>query len=542
MIFHLLHTHIKPPEKFNNPFYYEPHPLCQLAVKQLKDQLIHSPFIDEINQGKMFGVLVVKINEEIGYLQAYSGQIAGIDGKAKESEYTGSEFVPGVFDYLQPDGYFKVHEAEISAINHRIEMLETSEDFQESKKTLAFLISKREQSITDYRQYMKECKAKRDVLRDSKNADNEMLIHESQFQKAELRRLKKQQTEVIANQEANFCKLKNEIEALKRLRKMKSDALQGWLFSHFLMLNANGESNNLSHIFHAYYTQAYNQTPPSGAGECCEPKLLQYAYLHRMKPLCMAMFWWGESPRMEIRHHLQFYPACQGKCKPILAWMLQGLKVEGNPLENDKKLSLEIIYEDSDIIVVNKPAGMLSVPGKSKRKSVLSLVKEYYKNTEDIMAVHRLDMATSGLLVVAKNKCAYLHLQKQFKEHTIIKRYIALLASTTIKPLPIKGTISLPLRGDLNDRPRQIVDLKKGKTAITEYEFLKENRIALYPKTGRTHQLRVHCAHSQGLNRPILGDELYGKRADRLYLHAEYLEFTHPTSGKRIHFENPPNF
>jgi len=542
LIFHPLHTDIKPPERFNNPFYYEPHPLCQLAVDQLKDQLVHSPFIDEINQGKMFGVLIVETHGEIGYLQAYSGQIVAIDGNAKAAENADSEFVPAVFNYLQPDGYFKVHEAEISAINHRIEELTASEDFRKYQKQLTLLKSEVERKIADYRQYMKECKAKRNILRNSKNADNEILIHESQFQKAELKRLKKHYAEVIANQETTFCKLKNEIEALKRLRKMKSDALQGWLFSHFLMLNAKGESENLSHIFHAYYKQAYNQTPPSGAGECCEPKLLQYAYVQGMKPLCMAMFWWGESPRMEIRHHLHFYPACQGKCKPILTWMLQGLEVEGNPLEEEERLSLEIIYEDADIIVVNKPAGMLSIPGKSKRQSVLSFVKEHCKNTEDIMAVHRLDMATSGLLVLAKNKSAYLHLQRQFKEHTVIKKYIALLTPTSTTLSQKKGVISLPLRADLSDRPRQMVDPEKGKAAITEYEFLNDNRIALSPKTGRTHQLRVHCAHCLGLNRPILGDELYGKRNDRLYLHAEYLEFTHPTSGKRIHFEKPPNF
>jgi tRNA pseudouridine32 synthase/23S rRNA pseudouridine746 synthase len=542
VIFHPLHTDIQAPERFNNPFYYEPHPLCLLAIEQLKAQLSQSVYKEEIDQGKMFGVLVVAYHGQMGYLQAYSGQITAIDENAKQLQNTDSEFVPAVFDYLQPTGYFKTHEAEISAINHQIEALENSEDYLKSQKQLAILKSEAGQKIADYRLFMKDCKAKRDSLRDAADADKEALIRESQFQKAEFRRLKKQFEEKIAHQITNLEKWKGEIEALKRLRKMKSDALQGWLFAQFRMLNGKGESKNLSDIFQSYFTQSYNQTPPSGAGECCEPKLLQYAYMNGMKPLCMAMFWWGESPKAEIRHHLQFYPACQGKCKPILTWMLQGLEVEDNPLEQDSKQSLEIIFEDTDILVINKPAGMLSVPGKSKRQSVLSLVREHCQNAEDPMIVHRLDMATSGLLVVAKNRLSYLHLQRQFKEHTIIKRYIALLTPTS-SPISTKtGVIDLPLRANLDDRPRQMVDFEKGKTAITEYEFLSNDRIAFYPKTGRTHQLRVHCAHREGLNRPILGDELYGKRADRLYLHAAYLEFTHPTSGKRIHFEKQPDF
>jgi tRNA pseudouridine32 synthase/23S rRNA pseudouridine746 synthase len=248
----------------------------------------------------------------------------------------------------------------------------------------------------------------------------------------------------------------------------------------------------------------------------------------------MAMFWWGPSPKTEIRHHLHYYPACNGKCKPILLWMLQGLNIEDNLLNLQKKQELEEIYSDHDLIVVYKPAGMLSVPGKNIRESVLSILKERYPKATGPMIVHRLDMATSGLLVVTKNLEAYINLQKQFAEHTIKKRYVALLEHIPDQSI---GIVDLPLLPDIMDRPRQKVDKKNGKKAITKYQVIAQNRVWLYPLTGRTHQLRMHCAHEEGLNNPILGDNLYGKPADRLYLHAEYLEFTHPSTGKRIHFE-----
>lgn len=542
MIFHSLKIKAKPPKRFNNPFYYEPHALCLLATRQLRTLLEHAPYRNEIDKGKMFGVLIVDNDGQTGYLQAYSGQILAIDEATERNPQDDREFVPAIFDYLLPDGYFKQEESRISFLNQQIRELETSLCLKEAKSYLSKLQSEASNKISDYRQHMKACKEQRDKARNSGATDEDSLLKESQFQKAELRRLKRSLAAEIDIQEEKVKKYIREIEEKKRLRKQKSDALQGWLFSQFSMLNARGENKTLTDIFHDSFSQAYNQMPPSGAGECCEPKLLQYAYANHMKPLCMAMFWWGESPRQEIRHHLHFYPACQGKCKPILDWMLKGLDVEGNPLEEEQSQPLPILYEDNDIIVVSKPAGMLSIPGKSKRQSVLSLIKEHCGKESDPMIVHRLDMSTSGLLVVAKNRECYWSLQRQFKEHTVKKRYIALLSPSPKKPLQVKGTISLPLTADTEDRPRQIIDFKKGKMSITEYEFLDENRIALYPKTGRTHQLRVHCAHREGLSRPILGDNLYGKRADRLYLHAEYLEFAHPATGERIHFEAKADF
>ena len=290
--------------------------------------------------------------------------------------------------------------------------------------------------------------------------------------------------------------------------------------------------------------------PPSGTGECCEPKLLQYAFIHGMRPIEMAMFWWGEPPKTEIRQHGQFYPACNGKCKPLLTWMLKGMNVAANALETEAEQSIEIIYEDHDLAVILKPSGMLTVPGRSKRQSVETILRQRWNENDTPIIVHRLDMATSGLLVVARNRYAHKQLQAQFKERTIQKRYVALLSTDLLNRvgLPKEGTISLPLCADVLDRPRQMVDRNKGKTAITHYKIIgkiplhdsyysEAVKVELRPETGRTHQLRVHCAHSEGLACPILGDTLYGKRADRLYLYAEYLEFTHPTTGKRLRFK-----
>jgi tRNA pseudouridine32 synthase/23S rRNA pseudouridine746 synthase len=557
MIFYPLHTDIKPPGQFNNPFYYEPHPLCVMAAEDLQRRIAEkAEWRDEISLGKMFGVLVVKDEAgETGYLAAYSGQIGG------RSDWDG--FVPAVFDYLQPDGYFKTHEQEISDINAKVTELETSAEREKAIRELDDAKKEAENAIEDYRLHMAEAKKRRDELRgetsDEKQGESDetgnsdknpcgadrkdveaALIRESQFMKAELRRIKKRYAATVSEKEDALKVLDEDIAKLKAERKQKSDALQNWLFRHFDMLNARGERRNLISIF----ADTVQRVPPAGAGECCAPKLLQYAYLHNMRPLCMAEFWWGESPKAEIRHHLHYYPACQGKCKPILAHTLQGLDVEPNPLDAEDEKTLDIIYEDEYLAVVCKPAGMLSVPGKSQRQSVYSIMCERCPDADGPMIVHRLDMATSGLIIVAKTKRVHQLLQAQFKNHEIHKRYVALLSSPCGK-VGERGTISLPLRADIMDRPRQMVDYEHGKAAITEYEILEikdgKTLIALYPKTGRTHQLRVHCAHEDGLGTPIVGDELYGKKADRLYLHAEEIEFVHPITGRKWHLNTHTN-
>ena len=534
---------------FNNPFGYEPDKLCRLAARLLQATL------PETGEGKMYGVMVVESNGQLGYLQAYSGQM--------EPEPVG--FVPPVFDYLAPDGYFKTHETEISHINEQIAVLSHSEDYREARERLTTIREEAEREIRKRRDIASAAKLLRDQRRREafiSDAERQEMIRQSQFLKAELHRAKAAYATRIQEAEERLSTIESEITALKLSRKQKSDSLQRWLFAQFVFLNGRGQQKNLLDIFCGYYLRnspvrrraTDGLLPPSGAGECCEPKLLQYAFSHHLRPLSMAMFWWGESPKAEIRQHGQFYPACSGKCKPILEWMLQGMDIAKNETECSSSQPLQILYEDDSLAVVNKPSGMLSVPGRGSRESVYSILRERWGDTGCPIIVHRLDMATSGLLVVARTKLAHRHLQEQFRAHTVRKRYVALLPPSVLeRGIPPAGAINLHLCPDPNDRPRQMVDLERGKPAITRY-IIKERvrlsdpyiseavRVELYPQTGRTHQLRVHCAHPDGLAAPILGDRLYGTRADRLYLHAEYLEFLHPATGKLIRMNAPPSF
>ena len=564
----------------NNPLDYEPHPLCIQACREVQEMLARrEDWQEEIARGKMFGVLIVenvKTDTDVpkwGYLAAYSGQIGG------RSDW--EDFVPAVFDYLQPDGYFKTHEAEISRINQSISHLEKDERMKEARTLIRQLQEERKRTIAAYQEKMKEAKAKRDSRREAGNlseAEEAEMIRESQFMKAELRRLKKSLSEKTAL-ETEFEDYQENILRLKQLRKQLSDALQQWLFSQFRMLNQEGESKDLLEIFRDEALKEYPQAaiatsriaalkmvPPAGSGECCEPKLLQYAYQHGYKPLQMAMFWWGESPKEEIRHHLQFYPACNGKCKPILHWMLppsvfespasaeNGIGGQKGPSPKQVEMlyeQVETLYEDCELTVIHKPAGLLSVPGKdAAQPSVYALMRRKYPEATGPLIVHRLDMATSGLMIIAKTEFAYHRLQKEFLNHRVQKKYIAIISEKDIlgRDIPEKGIISLPLLPDYLNRPRQIVNHEQGKEAITEYEILERIdgshlRIALYPKTGRTHQLRVHCAHQEGLNAPILGDPLYGnEKAARLYLHAEEITFEHPLTGKKITIKRKADF
>lgn len=568
------------PERMNNPLDYQPHPLCIAVCKELQTYLSErEDWREEIDKGKMFGVLIVENAQpasgasKIGYLAAYSGQIGG------RSDW--DDFVPAVFDYLQPDGYFKTHEAEISGINQSIRKLEANTHMKEAKGLILQLQEERKHTIAAYQEKIKEAKAKRDARREAGNLNPEEeaeMVKESQFMKAELRRLKKSLSEKTSL-ETEYEAYQADILSLKQLRKTLSDALQQWLFSQFHMQNHEGESKDLLEIFRDAALRDYPQAtiatsriaalkmvPPAGSGECCEPKLLQYAYQHGYKPLQMAMFWWGESPKEEIRHHLQFYPACNGKCKPILHWMLppsvfespasagNGIGGQKGPFPKQVEMlyeQVETLYEDCELTVIHKPAGLLSVPGKdAAQPSVYALMRRKYPEATGPLIVHRLDMATSGLMIIAKTEFAYHRLQKEFLNHRVQKKYIAIISEKEIsgKDIPEKGIISLPLMPDYLDRPRQIVDHELGKEAITEYEVLEpvddsHLRIALYPKTGRTHQLRVHCAHQEGLNAPILGDPLYGnEKAARLHLHAEEITFEHPLTGKKITITRKADF
>lgn len=313
-----------------------------------------------------------------------------------------------------------------------------------------------------------------------------------------------------------------------------------WLFHQYQLLNARGEVKDLVDIWQSYYNRPKLQRkyplPPGGTGDCCAPKLLQFAYQQGLKPVCMAEFWWGQPTREELRQHLNYYPACRGKCKPILTWMLQGLEVDPDPESlGFARLEPQIVYEDDYLVVIDKPSGLLSVPGRLEDYSVQTIMQQRYPGS---MVAHRLDMGTSGLLIVAKSMDVYHELQQQFIRHEVRKKYIAMLEGQGAgSKEQEKGRIALPLRPDPMNRPRQVVDMEHGKRAVTDYEFMTDNMVALYPQTGRTHQLRIHCAHPDGLGRPIVGDELYGTKGERLMLHASELWLRHPVSGKEMHLK-----
>ena len=519
------------PERFTYPFCYTPHPLCVMAAEEVQNYLSkQSDWQEELSQGKMFGVLIVQTEDgSIGYLTAFSGILAG--------KNIHPYFVPPVYDLLQPQGFFKIEEENISAINRRIHRLEENKKYIDLRSNLTQTTQSAQDALSIAKIQLKEAKDKRELLRKTGQLDAKEeadLIRESQFQKAEYKRLERSWKDKIASLQVEAGNWEKQIQELKAERKVRSAALQQQLFEQFRILNYRGEAITLCDIFE----QTVHKTPPAGAGECAAPKLLQQAYLHHWKPIAMAEFWWGNSPKNEVRHHGYYYPACKGKCEPILRHMLQGLEVEANPIQQEAERGnekLNIVYEDQWLLIINKPAGMLSVPGKERQTSIYDLARKAYPEAEGPMIVHRLDMATSGLLIIAKDKKTHQHLQAQFKNRSIRKKYIALLDGVVLED---EGTIELPLCPNPLDRPRQMVDTQYGKPAITYYQVLertdKYTRIALYPHTGRTHQLRVHAAHPSGLHCPIIGDELYGKKDKRLYLHAESIEFTHPVNGQAM--------
>ena len=602
---HTLNVSIPSPRQFTYPFCYDVDPLAEAASLELQRYIADADLMStEKGCGKMFGVLVVEYEDEEGALQrgflaAYSGLLGG----RNDWPY----FVPPVFDAQQPDGHFKRTEREISAINREIAAIEHDPEYLQSVAQHEQTKKRLQAEVDAFKAEVDAAKARRDARRKSgeplSEEEQAEMIRESQFMKAELRRRRKamEQAESILNtQHSTFLK------SLQRKRKQMSDELQRWLFAAYRMLNAKGEERDLIDIFREY-THAM---PPAGAGDCCAPKLLQYAYLHHLRPVCMAEFWWGESPASEIRHHLHYYPACRSKCLPILTHMLKGLDVAPNPLAQKRHTAEpRVLYADEYIMVVDKPAGMLSVPGKAESvrsefsDSANISVEEYFanlqlptnsqlpteqftigeadnsklkiQNSKFLKAAHRLDMDTSGLLVLARTEQAYVELQRQFASRETVKRYEAVLSgvptqnsklktqNSSAQPSGCLEAISLPLIADINDRPRQRVDMEHGKPALTLYNIVevravdantavayttkkvdkRRTLVHLYPKTGRTHQLRVHCAHPLGLACPILGDPLYGtERADRMYLHAAELTFRHPITGEPMHFLSPSGF
>mgnify|MGYP005988331907 FL=1 len=531
------------PEKFTFPFYYEPQPLAVAATKQLQQQLETLTHLKAENAGKMFGVLVVQnAKQQLGFLSAYSGQIEG--DKANIS------FVPPVSSMQLQDDSYLAQSKIINDINAQIEQLENSEQLHEVNSKLDDATQSYQQALLAQQAVMQAGRQQRKIQR----TEGELELSESDFEqlknklagqsiveKKQLLALKAYWQNIIESLQQTHINISDEIAHLKKRRKTLSKSLQKKLFAQYQFLNANGETTDLNAIFAALP----EHTPPSGAGDCAAPKLLQYAYKHGLKPLAMAEFWWGAAPKSAIRQHKNYYPSCYSKCQPILGHMLKGLNVEDNPLliNPAQGKDLSIVYKDDDLLVVNKPAEFLSVPGVNIDDSVYMRIKTQFPEASGPLIVHRLDMSTSGLLMIALNKRVHKALQKQFIERTIDKRYVALVNGNVAED---SGVIDLPLMLDFDDKPRQMVCYKHGKPSLTTWQVLERNnnitRLQLYPKTGRTHQLRVHCAHSLGLNMPIIGDTHYGQKADRLHLHAEYLAFTHPITDKRLEFEVAADF
>ena len=524
------------PQRFTCPFCYEPHPLALVAVEQVQRYVAsRADWADEMDAGKMLGVLVAQDGQgRLGYLAAFSGNLAG--------SVNHDFFVPPVYDLLDPQGEFKQGEAQITAINHEVERLEHSPELLALLLREAAMRQKISDEIEDFKALMARHKQERDQRRVAANltaSEQEELLNQSRFEKAELKRIRQRldgELQEILDEKDTFYR---HITDMKAHRKAMSEALQERIFRLFIVKNARGEARDLVDVFKPLGT-----LPPAGAGECCAPRLLNYAFNHELKPLCMAEFWWGASPVGEVRHHGHFYPACRSKCKPILEFMLQGLEVEDNPLGQRVETSvLDVVYDDDSFTVLNKPSGMLTVPGKLLDDSLLSRYQAVFTGVQGPVVVHRLDQETSGLVIFAKDKATHKALQQQFEQHTIKKRYIALLEGQVTQD---EGVIDLPLLPDVEDRPRQRVDYEHGKRAVTRYHVLERSdgltRIALEPFTGRTHQLRVHCSHPQGLNCPIVGDRLYGNASSRLMLHAQSISLVHPVSGHSMTLECEPPF
>jgi tRNA pseudouridine32 synthase/23S rRNA pseudouridine746 synthase len=556
MLHQLLHTFskdisgIRPPEKFTYPFFYTPHPLVELAYEQLKSYLIETDLKHNfglthnehlIEQGKMFGVLVVRNKAgKLGWLAAYSGKL---------SEDPKEYFAPPICDIHAAQSFYKKGEIELNEMSAEIFALEKDPNRIEA-------IGKLEDRLTEINEFLR---AGRADLKDAKKARQryretvkktlspqdyeevkERLAKESiQGQLVFKHRSKKwvNEQEALEGKLANFS---NEIRELKEIRRTKSNALQREIFNQYVFLNGLGQQQVLSDCFPDFDLRH----PPSGSGDCAAPKLLQFAYNNELEPVCMGEFWWGAAPVKEVRKHGYFYPSCASRCRPILGHMLQGLDVEENPLLNyGKDKPMPIVYEDEDLVVVDKPAGLLSVPGVEIEDSALTRIKNLYPNASGAILLHRLDMSTSGLLMFTLNPKANKRMQRQFIKRQVEKTYIAEVVGEVKEE---EGTILLPLAPDYFDLPRQMVCQENGKPSKTIWKVLHRekgiSRLALKPVTGRTHQLRVHCAHPDGLGLPMIGDELYGVIGKRLHLHAHELIFQHPTSKERITLTAPIPF
>ena len=523
------------PLKFDFPHQYEPNEWAVKAALSLQIKIPDTFQHDFNRSGKMFGVLVVETTDGPRYLAGFSGKI--------DESTTIEGFVPPIFNTLEEEGLFKKGEAELNALTQRIV------DKEQDPRFLSLLTEKMELSTQKSRELnglktkILTNKAQRNVLRTGGTLtlnEQQRLAKESMEEQRNLKAVKKKYQSALIQIEKSIQQKIAEIEGLKSLRSQGSIDLQKRLFEQYLLINFKKEKATVLSLFQ----DRSQPMPPAGTGECALPKLLQFAALHRFKPLCFAEFWWGNSMVGEVRKHGHYYPACRAKCEPLLDFLLHGIPKQNNPiLKTVATHPISIVFEDDHLMVIEKPSGLLSVPGRSSMDSVEDRLRLMFPHFPFLKAVHRLDLGTSGLMVVAKNEGSHTELQRQFEKRKVEKKYLAILEGSLSET---SGEISLPLRLNLEHRPHQMVCFEHGKKALTTYKVLStfnnQTRILFTPTTGRTHQLRVHAAHPNGLNCPILGDELYGNKKDRLYLHASYLSFQHPTLKTKLTFDSNAPF
>ncbi|CAM4381578.1 RluA family pseudouridine synthase [Corallococcus exiguus] len=542
------------PGAFPSPFdAVGPHALARRAAESLQATLregfiapgIASAVLQGPDGGKMFGVLVVRQSDgTLGVLRAFSAMLAG--------RWDVPGFVPPVFDREARARVEPVADAKVKSLLSRAEMWSTSEELrrvredddarQTREATEREAMRVRHEDRRRQRHERRAAIVAMSALTETERAQAlHALDQESRGDKAEKRRWDAAQEEARHLLAPARAKAERRVRALDRLRRIVSRGFMKQFHDTYAITNARGETRPLRSLYGG-------AEPPSGAGDCAGAKLLAYAFAHGLQPVALAEFWWGTPPASGGRIQGAFYPACRDKCGPLLPFMLEGLEVSAPRVFVPPPAptpDLSIVFEDAWLVVIDKPCGLLSVPGRdaSLLDSVLTRLRARYPNATGPLLAHRLDLDTSGLLVAALDSRTHASLQRQFLHRDVAKRYVALIDG------PVHGdagTITLPLRVDLDDRPRQIVDPIHGKPAVTDWEVLhraeSHTRVAFHPRTGRTHQLRVHAAHPQGLGAPIVGDPLYGHAGLRLHLHAETLSFEHPATGQRVSFTRAAPF
>ncbi|MEZ9391225.1 RluA family pseudouridine synthase [Vibrio splendidus] len=536
------------PTRFTFPYYYTPHPMCELAMLQLQQSLLDCG-VNETSQGNLYAVLLVQdpTTQELGYLSAFSG--LQLDSSLA-SPLTSIAFVPSAFDGQQ----FQVQNTQglvkQATLINDITNLEQTHNLDDLTSSLNELKNDASKAVEAFQIAMAANKAERTILREKANQEKALgnldsaadllkqLGNQSSQEKRDLKALRIEWKQKIAERQLQVDAIESELKSRKQEYQAISAELEAQRLFHYRFINQALESKNLLELLDG-------KDALEGSGDCCLPKLLNFAFEHGFKPLALSEFWWGLPPTDIIRQHANLYPVCQSKSFEVLDHQLSGIELEDNPLIVNPAVgkSFDIVYEDDEIVVVNKPEEFLSVPGKFIEDSVYTRIKARYPDATGPLIIHRLDMSTSGLLILALTAESNKHIQKQFIDRTVEKRYTALLDGEIHGE---SGDISLPLRGDIADRPRQLVCREHGRNAETHWEMVNTNngktKVHLYPKTGRTHQLRVHCAHPSGLGVPIRGDDLYGYKRERLHLHAGYLKLIHPTTGKWIEFEVPSEF